>query len=840
VIQDLLDYIRGSNIGDNAHGAGTQWAQANIKIKGSFGSLRPRQWCDQFICRFRYTINTQVSVSEQLEVQMDVQLRARKILQSVNSWEEFVEAEAALDSSQTIENKLKGELFELLVIYYFKSHPVYRTLFHNVWHHSDLPIAIRDELNLPYPEIGVDIIAEMDNKDFCAIQCKFHQDGERNASYNELSTFFSVTEREHTYKKLAHRIVCTSANEVSSNVFKVHKEKLGVINRSDFRKLTNSDFENIHKLMRGEAVFATPFTPKPHQVEALDKAVDHLKYQNKSRGKIIHPCGAGKSLTAYWLTRRLAAKSVLIAVPSLALVKQTLNTWARESIADGSKMSWMAICSDHDVSKVDDPSCQTYDLGISVTTDSNLLARFLNNSDGKLKVVITTYQSSDVVCHAANENEFSFDLGVFDEAHKTVGHRTRKFSLMLNDKNLSISKRVFMTATERQFKGDSIDMLSMDDQSIYGEVVHQLSFREALEQIPPILSDYKVVTVAVSNEEIRQHLSNKELISIFGKSFSTENDSATVAASIALRKLVKERNINHAISFHSSIERATQFNEMMQEFNNFDSSCPNVFSYHVSGKQSSGKRSYEMQKFVDSTPSVISNARCLTEGVDIPAVDAVVFADPKQSVVDIVQAAGRAMRLHRDKEFGYIVIPVIIGNELEAAALDAFKQLIYVISALGITDGRIIDEVKAYVSEATSNQGEILEFVESVPATSLSFSKFVSELELMIWDRLSFAQSVVGESDFIKWMRDHTSLSEKSMKNYNQAIRKISNDLVKMKMAYSSLDDITENADLIELKASYFDIDEFKQLDVRGKGMYSAGFNKLIEYQKFKFDSHDL
>ena len=248
-----------------------------------------------------------------------------------------------------------------------------------------------------------------------------------------------------------------------------------------------------------------------------------------------------------------------------------------------------------------------------------------------------------------------------------------------------------------------------------------------------------------------------------------------------------------------------------------------------------GARNSEIEKFVSSNPSIISNARCLTEGVDIPTVDAVIFADPKQSLIDIVQAAGRAMRTHPSKKLSYIIIPVIIDNG-NVDKIDAFKQLVNVVAALGIS---MIELLQKQICSKNNryNSGEILVFEEFSPDAEIEFEKFVKELQIKIWDRVSFAKSVIGETEFNQWMQTQTNLSESSMYKYSRAIRKISNDLVKLDLVYSSLEEITDNADLTRLKEKYFSIKEFKELDKRGNQMYSAGFSRLIEFQKYKKSS---
>ena len=763
---------------------------------------------------------------------MGIKQTALEIILKSNSWETFVDELARFGSNPEFK-KLKGDAFEQLTKFYLESNPIFKSMFFEIWHHSDIPINVLDNLKLPSPEIGVDLVAQQIDGNFCAIQCKFHQDKTQNVSYDELSTFFSVTERKETYEKLSHRLVCTSANEVTNKVSKLHPEKLGFICASDFQNLDEIEFRKIHHLIDGKPQRLKPFTPRAHQIEAIRKGKEYFVAQHKNRGKIIHPCGSGKSLTAYWLARELMSQTVLVAVPSLALVKQTLNAWTREALANETSMEWMAVCSDQDVSSNDDPAFKTYDLGIAVTTDPTKVSKFLQRPSKSLKVIITTYQSSDVISDAVKETKHQFDLGIFDEAHKTAGHKSKKFSQLLDDNNVPIHKKVFMTATERQFKGDTTNFLSMDDQSAYGEIIDQLSFREALEQDPPILCDYKVITVTVLRREIERIISGNEFTKVNGSNYSFEEDASTIAALISLRKLANEKNIKHAISFHSSIKRAEDFRNLNNEINLTTNVFGKLSGFHVSGKKSTGERHAEINRFLHNSPSVITNARCLTEGVDIPAVDAVIFSDPKQSVIDIVQAAGRAMRTHEHKDLGYIIIPVILDGAGEDLVNDAFKQLVTVIAALGINDERIIEEAKQYVSSAAKADGKILEFVEYYPTEEIDFNDLIDGLQIKIWDRLSFAKSVIGESDFVTWMRQHTPLSDKSRKNYSQAVRKISNDLVKLDLAFSSLEEISEHANLKQLKEKYFAIEEFKELDIRGKGMYSAGFNRLIEYQRF-------
>jgi len=378
----------------------------------------------------------------------------------------------------------------------------------------------------------------------------------------------------------------------------------------------------------------------------------------------------------------------------------------------------------------------------------------------------------------------------------------------------------------------------MDDEDVYGALIDHMSFKEAIETKPPILSDYKIVTTIVKKSEIEELIKNNDFVKSDGKDWSIEADASMFASLIALRKLLSEQDIRHIVSFHSSIKRAKEFMVLNTKASKIDSSLSALTAFHVSGKDGTAVRAQTLERFVDAQPSLITNARCLTEGVDIPAIDAVLFADPKQSVIDIVQATGRALRRFDKKDFGYIILPIVIDEHNDASVKEGFAQIINVLSALAINDDRIIDEFKAIVA-GQRKQGPIVEINTPYPATivvpSIDFEQFRSNIEILVWDRLSFAKSVIGESDFTKWMRDTTNLTEASIKHYTNAMRKISNDLVRLKLAYSSLEELMYSEDPKTLKKEYFAIPKYKELNDRGNNMYSVAFDHLINYHQDKY-----
>ena len=227
---------------------------------------------------------------------------------AADSWSDF---EQSLKNLGTTE---KGRAFEELSKLYLMTDPTFSTKIKEIWHHSEVPQRVVDELGLQRPEIGIDLVAEVNNGTFWAIQCKFHQDRSKNVTYDELSTFFSITERDRTYPKLSHRLICTSANGVSHRVGKAHPSKVGHLTSLEFSTLGSREFEIFRKLLDGHGSAPEPYKAREHQKRALKNSASYFRDSKNTRGKIIHPCGSGKSLTGYWVSELLDAKTVLLSL----------------------------------------------------------------------------------------------------------------------------------------------------------------------------------------------------------------------------------------------------------------------------------------------------------------------------------------------------------------------------------------------------------------------------------------------------------------------------------------------------------------------------------------------
>ena len=306
-------------------------------------------------------------------------------------------------------------------------------------------------------------------------------------------------------------------------------------------------------------------------------------------------------------------------------------------------------------------------------------------------IVFTTYQSSARLAEGTRRAGVTFDLMVLDEAHKTVGASSKPFATLLHDDRVRARRRLFMTATERVLRDDSDDVLSMDDEQVYGQRFFQLSFKEAIRQ--GIICDYKILTVLVTDARIAELVEENRLVMLDA---ADEVEAQALAAGVALNRAVREHGVRHAISFHRSIRAADRFREQQDKLNLLPEIETTTLNLHVSSRRSAGERADLLDRFAHHDYALMTNARCLTEGVDIPAVDCVLFADPKQSVIDIVQAAGRALRRHPGKEHGYILLPLVVpsGVDLDAfAETTAFQQVARTLQS-STQDERIAEEFR--------------------------------------------------------------------------------------------------------------------------------------------------
>ena len=301
-----------------------------------------------------------------------------------------------------------------------------------------------------------------------------------------------------------------------------------------------------------------------------------------------------------------------------------------------------------------------------------------------------------------------------------------------------MKRRLFMTATERVLRGDDDDVLSMDDERVYGSRFFLLTFKEAIAK--RLICDYRILTVTVSDANIRDLVERNRLLNV-GKKLSYAK-AQSLAAGVTLKRAVREHDIRHAISFHHSIRAANDFAVQQNVLNTVRRLGPKVESFHISSQKPAGERADMLRRFEQHRRALITNTRCLTEGVDIPVVDCVLFADPKQSVIDIVQAVGRALRKHPTKQLGYVLLPLIVpdGMDIDAfAETTAFQQVTRTIAALSIQDERIAEEFRV-IRQGEQSSGRRVEFTGDVPVGwKVSIEDFAQSISAMLWRRVARA-----------------------------------------------------------------------------------------------------
>lgn len=641
----------------------------------------------------------------------------------IGSWNDFknhLEAKSALE---------KGTAFEELTKLYLEYHPVYRTKLKTVWLQKEIPTTVRESLNLPSNDQGIDLVAETYEGTYWAIQCKYLQDENQTLSHRSISTFVSLS--TGIAEKIAHSLVCTTVDDYAK-IYKGRKN-IGFINADEWRKLDQTFFDWCRARAKGQSLKLTPSQPRPHQQKALDSAQVYFGQEGNRRGKLIFPCGAGKSLTGFWMFQQLKARSTLIAVPSLALVKQTLDVYLREIVALDRKVKWLCVCSDEGIGKDDDVVFYTENLGVPCLTDPAYIQNWLLQNKNEEIILFTTYQSGRIVGEACQKMNFTFDLGIYDEAHKTVGAEKKLFSYLLFDENIRVQKRIFMTATERFYRGSKDDIISMDDEDIYGETFARMSFKEAIDL--GLLTDYKVITIEVSKAEIADFIKKNHLVQTNEK-WNKDTEARSLASMLALRKAMDRYPIRNAVSFHSSIDKAIRNKDLQGHISTTYHYEP-VDAFTVSGKVPTSKRNRIIQEFAQSPKAVITNARCLTEGVDVPNIDCIVYADPRKSKVDIVQALGRALRKKEGKEWGYVVLPVIYNAESHEIDNENFQEILSVVRGLASNDERIVDYFKDQTDPKKTAKSSDQQFQLQVLTEFMDEMELSSQLHIRLWDHLS-------------------------------------------------------------------------------------------------------
>ncbi len=605
---------------------------------------------------------------------------------------------------------------------------------------------------------GIDMVITTTSKEYIAVQCKFYQD---SVSYNDLSSFFTKLQSgvgEVGFKK---GIIISTSNLSSNalkEIEQIRKSKgidIVEISEEDFI-YSQIDWEKFDPTQtQGELPLCDKKKPRPHQIEAIKATKEYFSNPKNTRGKLIMACGTGKTYTSLKIMESLDPKITLFLAPSIALLSQTFREYAQEK-SDPFYAS--IVCSDDKVGKgkknkndddTDDINFSELPLKPSTRLEDILSTHKKAQKENKRFIIFSTYQSALRIKEAQEVGLGEIDLVICDEAHRTVGamyssnERDDKnaFTLCHSDENIKAKKRLYMTATPKVYsesskakaKESDNAIYSMDDEGIFGEEIYTLNFARAIAL--DLLTDYKVMILAVRKENLsgvtnsmnekisrleakgtkldkklidnefvckivgtHKGLAKKDLIALDDENkkdhnLQNKNDTTPSQRAISFCKSIKtSKNIKD--SFETIMEC---YNEELKKksFKNLTISID-----HIDGTMNCKVRLEkleELNKFEPNTCKVLSNARCLSEGVDVPALDSIVFFDGKSAMVDIIQAMGRVMRKAKHKKRGYIILPIAleeseIENLDEAVNNTNFKNIWKVIKALRSHDPSLVDE----------------------------------------------------------------------------------------------------------------------------------------------------
>ena len=636
-----------------------------------------------------------------------------------------------------------GNAFERLAKVFLENDATQTQQYSKVWHYEDWA---KEHEGYSTKDIGIDLVAKLRDEDgYCAIQCKFYEP-EHSISKADLDSFISASSTNDFTRLM---LIDTSTQPIGKHAQSVFDKISQEYIRIQLSELEESRIDWSSYISDGTVRLHSKKELRDHQIKALNAVRDGLAEDD--RGKMIMACGTGKTFTSLRIAEELAGagKTVLYMVPSLALMSQTVREWKNDAKEDFTAFS---ACSDDKVGKKkasdDQIEVNLNDLAFPATTDARKLAEQIDRSDkSKMTVVFSTYHSIDVISSAQFDYDLDeFDLIICDEAHRTtgatlVGDDESNFVKIHSNDNVRGKKRLYMTATPRIYgetarrredEGE-VNLASMDDKSIFGENLFHRGFGWAVEN--DLLTDYKVVVLMMDEQLVSDRVQRS-----FTEGAELELDDATkmVGCYKALAKVGMQTSkegvpedikpMKRALAFCQNIKTSQMFSSEFSSVVNDYISHEDVTEehktdlkvelFHVDGTFNAEQRNEKLSWLKDETDEnicrVLTNARCLSEGVDVPALDAIMFLHPRKSQIDVVQSVGRVMRKAEGKKLGYVILPITVapGVSAEKALNDneRYQVVWQILNALRAHDERFDNTINRIgLGEDVSDRIEIID-----------------------------------------------------------------------------------------------------------------------------------
>ncbi|WP_342373079.1 DEAD/DEAH box helicase family protein [Propioniciclava soli] len=649
------------------------------------------------------------------------------------------------DFQQAPTNVAKGEKFERLMVDYFHLDPTLSATYDLVvrWPDWDHREGTHDS--------GIDLVARnADTGLWTAVQCKFFSPN-HYLQKGDIDSFFTASGKVWDGITFDNRIIISTTDKWSKTASDALANQTIPVQRIGLPEISESPIDWMwasKDQLEVQLKKAVRYSLRPHQKEALTAI--HDGFTTHDRGQWISACGTGKTFTSLKLAEQMCADNggslrVLFLAPSIALVSQTLREWMAQT---QTTIRPFVVCSDTKASKAAE-DISTHDIPLPTTNATRLVHEMsqVGLRGRQMTVVFSTYQSIDVVAQAQQLAGTDFDLVLCDEAHRTTGVRLAgeadesAFTRVHDNTYLPAAKRLYMTATPRLYgeavkqKADeaSAVLTSMDDEATFGPEFHRLGFGEAVER--RLLADYKVMILVVENGAIAPRL--QESLATVDHELALDDAAKIVGCWNGLAKRTQDGDfgtnptpMKRAVAFSQNIRASQAFADAFPQVvdtltNTGDDEGPTCEVQHVDGSMNAMIRGEKLAWLKAPIPDgecrVLTNARCLSEGVDVPALDAVMFLHPRNSLVDVVQSVGRVMRKAPGKEFGYVILPVAIpaGLAPEEALKDnkRFKVVWDVLNALRSHDDRFNAMINTIDLDKSTNGKVTIDFIGNHAAT---------------------------------------------------------------------------------------------------------------------------
>lgn len=653
---------------------------------------------------------------------------------------------------QSFSERNKGNNFEKLIQGYLRTDPTYSNKFSNVWLWNEFPYRTQ----FGGTDLGIDLVCLTHTGDYWAVQCKFY-DEDTYIDKPSVDTFLSTSGRHFSDENsesvsFSVRLWISTTEKWSSHAIETLHQQQPQVQRLHLSDLYNApvEWDKIADGVFGSQAREPKKQLREHQQTALE--CTHNYFKEADRGKLIMACGTGKTFTSLKIAEHETGGKglILFLVPSIALLGQTLREWSAQS---EKPINSICICSDSTVSdtkakRKDIVGDSIIDLPLPASTDTKTILKQFDDikkyDTGGMTVVFSTYQSIERISEAQKvliKNGYpEFDLIICDEAHRTTGvtlkEDTDESSFVKVHKNdfIRAKKRLYMTATPKLYgdnaktKADEMEavLCSMDDEQLYGDEIYRIGFAEAVNK--GLLCDYKVLILTVSEDEVPMTVQN--MIANKDIQIDTTDAAKLIGCINALSKqilgdadIIKNSDpepMRRAVAFCQTIDASKEitnaFASVQKTSQDERNAMVNVISQHIDGSMSAGIRENKLRWLKGGNESenecrILTNVRCLSEGVDVPSLDAVMFLSPRNSQIEVVQSVGRVMRISEGKKYGYIIIPVVVPSYVEAdLALDkneSFKTVWEVLQALRAHDDKFHAEINK-IELNRSNPDKIL------------------------------------------------------------------------------------------------------------------------------------